>query len=209
MKKAIENLNINNNMQGDIWNDKNLIHTLLENKVVVMPTDTIYGMVGRAQSENTVTRIYEIRKRDEHKPCIILIGDAGELAKFSIILSDEQKKVIQKYWSFDPAGDFQPGPTSIVLDCLDETLAYLHRGTKTLAFRMPAPEGLRELLLKVGPLIAPSANTEKFPSSENISDAKGYFGDLVDLYVDGGPIISKASKVIKLHKDGSIDILRE
>ncbi|HEV7424087.1 MAG TPA: L-threonylcarbamoyladenylate synthase [Candidatus Paceibacterota bacterium] len=196
-------------MQKNIWNNKNLIKVLTEGGVAVMPTDTLYGIVGKAEDKNVVEQIYKIRKRNPKKPFIILIGDMSELEKFSISLSDQQKKEILKYWSFNPTLDFQPDPTSIVLDCPDERFSYLHRGIKTLAFRVPFPQALRDLLLKTGPLIAPSANTEKFPASENIEDAKKYFGDKVDLYVDEGSIRSKASKIIKLHKDGTISILRE
>ena len=184
----------------NIWNNKNLIKVLKENGVVVMPTDTIYGMVGKAQEEFVVNRIYAIRKRNPTKPCIILIGDAEELEKFSIILTEKQKNKIEEYW---------PGPVSVVLDCPDPSLKYLHRGTKTLAFRLPTPQTLRDLILKTGPLVAPSANLETVPPNETIEDAKKYFGDAVDLYVDGGTIKNKASKLIKLHKDGSIDILRK
>ena len=59
----------------NIWNDKNLIKTLSENGVVVMPTDTIYGIVGKALEKSTVERIYKIKGRSPEKPCIVLIGD--------------------------------------------------------------------------------------------------------------------------------------
>ena len=58
-----------------IWSDKNLIKTLKDGGVIVMPTDTIYGMVGRAEDISVVKRIYKIRKRNPDKPCIILISD--------------------------------------------------------------------------------------------------------------------------------------
>jgi len=183
-----------------IWTDTNLIKTLKKNGVVVMPTDTLYGIVGRAQNISVVNRIYAIRKRNPEKPCIILIGNISGLEKFSVALSEEQKNKIKEYW---------PGPVSIILDCPDETLSYLHRGTKTLAFRMPLSEKIRALLTKVGPLIAPSANPEGLSPAEDISKAEEYFGTSVDMYVDGGKIYGKASKVIKLHKDGSVTILRE
>lgn len=186
--------------QENVWNNENLIKILKEGGVVVMPTDTLYGLVGKAENEAVVNRIYKIRKRNPKKPCIILIGDISELKKFSIILSKEQELVLNKNW---------PGPVSVVLDCFDDSLSYLHRGAKTLAFRLPASEELRNLLIKTGPLIAPSANTEELPPAKNISEAKKYFGDSVDLYVDGGSIISKASKIIKLYKDGTVDILRK
>ena len=76
--------------QKNIWSNKNLIKVLQENGVVVMPTDTIYGIVGKAQSEETVNRIYSIRDRNPQKPCIILVGNIDELEKFSIVLSEKQ-----------------------------------------------------------------------------------------------------------------------
>jgi|SRR3989344_6375893 len=190
-------------MQKDFWNNEEIVKIINQGGVVIMPTDTIYGMMGNALSPTLVSRVYAIRKRDTKKPFIILIGNMYELKKFSINISKEQEDKIKEYWFTENR------PTSIVLDCPEEKFEYLHRGTKTLAFRVPEEEGLRELLMKVGPLIAPSANTEKFPASENVQDAKNYFGDQVDLYVDGGQIVSKASRVIRLHKDGTTSILRE
>ena len=187
-------------MQENIWNDENLIKVLQENGVVIMPTDTIYGIVGKALNKDVVERIYKIRERNPDKPCIILIGDINELKKFSIILSEKQKQVLQKHW---------PGPVSIVLDCTNDSLAYLHRDTSTLAFRLPFPQSLQDLLLKVGPLVAPSANPEARRPSENIEEAKKYFGDSIDLYIDGGELKNKASKLIKLNNDNSVVVLRE
>lgn len=184
----------------NIWGDEKLIKILVNDGVVVMPTDTIYGIVGRALNPNTVLRIYGARKRSPEKPCIILIDSVAELAKFSINLSSEQEEILEKKW---------PGPVSIIFDCLEEPFFYLHRGTKTLAFRLPKNTDLQNLIKKTGPLIAPSANPEGEISAEDVSKAKEYFDDLVDLYVDGGKIIGRPSKLIKLHKDGSITILRE
>ncbi|MFA6586013.1 MAG: L-threonylcarbamoyladenylate synthase [Candidatus Paceibacterota bacterium] len=195
-------------MEENLWKDKNLIKVLREDGVVIMPTDTIYGMVGKAQSRNAVERIYKIRQRSPDKPCIILIGDIEELQKFSVVLSEKQKEEIKKYW-FTLSEVEGPRATSIVLDCIDDDFEYLHRGTKTLAFRMPFQKLLRELLLKVGPLIAPSANPEARLPALNIDEAKEYFGNLVDLYIDGGTVLNKHSKLIKLNEDGSISVLRE
>ena len=186
----------------DIWNDKNLIETIQKGGVVVMPTDTIYGICGRAEDKNTVERIYKIRKRNPEKPCIILISEIDELKKFSINITDEQRKILESFWNTKRA-------TSIVLDCLDEKLRYLHRGTNSLAFRIPASKTLQDLLFKTGSLIAPSANTEGYPPSKNILEAQNYFGNEVDLYIDGGEIFGQASKIIRLHNDETFSIIRE
>lgn len=188
---------------GAIWNDQNLIKILKNDGVAVMPTDTIYGIVGRANSVSTVERIYKARKRNPEKPCIILIADIGDLEKFSITLSQLARTVLANTWTLEEE------PTSVVLDCPNEQFVYLHRGTKTLAFRLPAQKELQNLLKQTGPLVAPSANPEGLPPAENIAQAKKYFGDEVDLYIDGGEIKGKASKIIRLHKDGSIEILRK
>ena len=192
---------------GGIWNNKSLIKVLKDGGVVVMPTDTIYGVVGRAKNSDTVERIYKLRKRNPKKPCIILVGSLDELEKFGISLNKEQKKVFKKY---------KPVPTSFILDCSEspfcEKFSYLHRGTKTLAFRLPTQEGLRNLLLETGPLIAPSANIEGEEPSHTITEAKEYFtnkhADLVDLYIDSGEIISIPSKIIRLYNSGSVYIIR-
>ena len=183
----------------NVWNNSNLIQTLKNGGVVVMPTDTIYGLVGLAENESTVNRIYDIRNRDLKKPCIILIGDIEELKKFSINLTEAEKNKLMEFW---------PGPVSVVLDCDNSKLAYLHKSTNTLAFRIPAQEELRALLVKTGPLVAPSANLATRSPSETMDEAREYFGDKVDLYEDGGLIKSKASRVIRLHKDGGVSILR-
>ncbi|TSC77927.1 MAG: tRNA threonylcarbamoyladenosine biosynthesis protein [Parcubacteria group bacterium Gr01-1014_24] len=182
-----------------IWDDENLIKVLEGNGVVVMPTDTLYGIVGKALSEITVERIYKLRKRNLEKPCIILIGDINELKKFDIVLTKAQRNEIGKYRE----------PTSFIVDCADEKFSYLHRGTCTLAFRLPASKSLRNFLIKTGPLVAPSANPEGLSPAHTVFEAQEYFGDQVDLYIDGGEIRGKASKIVKLHKNGSASIIRQ
>ena len=183
------------------WNNVNLIKILKTGGVVVMPTDTIYGIVGSAFNLSAINRIYSARKRAPERPCIILIGDIGDLQKFSISLSEEQENKIVELWK-------EEKPISIILDCPVDSFKELHRGTNTLAFRLPMQENLQNLLKKVGPLIAPSANPEGLSPAKNIEEAKNYFGSSVDLYLDGGEIFGKPSQVIKLNIDGSIDILR-
>lgn len=183
-----------------MWQNDELIEILKQDKVAVMPTDTLYGIVGCALSKETVERIYMLRKRNPEKPCIILVGDISEIHKFNVTISKEQEEAFVH---------LSATPTSIILDCADENFAYLHRGTKTLAFRLPVSHDLRNLLLHTGPLVAPSANLEGMLPAKNVDEALDYFGDGVDLYVDGGEIDSKASRVVRLEPDGTVTVLRE
>lgn len=175
-----------------------IVQLLKSGQVGVMPTDTIYGIVGSALNPETVEEIYTLRKRTPDKPMIILISSLGDLKKFDIKLTGKQKYFLKKTW---------PNPVSVVLPCRGEKFEYLHRGTKSLAFRMPKKEKLIEILKLTGPLVAPSANFEGDKPSETIIQAKKYFGGNV-LYVDGGKMKSKPSTVIQLNNLGKPAILR-
>lgn len=178
---------------------KNIADWLSAGQVGVLPTDTLYGVVGSALKRETVERIYAVRERDLKKPMIILISSIKDLELFSVEISKEQKSKLKEIW---------PGPVSVVLECQAEKFFYLHRGLKSLAFRMPANEQLRSLLRKTGPLVAPSANLAGQPPSETIVQAKKYFEDKVDFYVDGGILKAKPSMLIVLDKNGEERILR-
>lgn len=178
-----------------------LVKSLKTGKIVVLPTDTLYGLVGQALRPKTVARIYTLKKRNPKKPVIILIGDITELKKFKITLSPKQKEVAKKIWSSRRA-------SSIIFDCSFKKFFYLHRGTKTLAFRLPRQKKFRAFLLKTGPLVAPSANPEGLPPAKNIKEAKKYFGEAVDFYLPGKILEGKPSKIIRLKKNGFLSIIR-
>lgn len=170
-----------------------------EGGIGVIPTDTIYGIVGSALNPETVEKIYQLRKRNLDKPFIVLISGLDDLEKFGVQLTQKQKDFLIKYW---------PNPLSVILPVTDEKFKYLHRGTNTLAFRMPKDFELLELLKEVGPLVAPSANIEGEKSAETIDEAQKYFGNEVDFYVDAGKLKSEPSTLISLTDDGLYKVLR-
>lgn len=177
-----------------------LVDILKKGRLAVIPTDTIYGIVGSALNQKTVEKIYKLRKRTLDKPMIILISDIIDLQSFNISLTEKQKKFLQKVW---------PNPVSVILPMHSEKWKYLHRGTNSLAFRMPKRRQLRDLLKQVGPLVAPSANFEGKKVSQTIDEAKKYFGKKVAFYVDGGKLTTEPSTIIQLSSDGLPTILRQ
>ncbi len=177
-----------------------LIKSLKHGAIGVLPTDTIYGIVGSALRKKTVERIYALRKRNRKKPMIVLIGSVADLKKFRVRLPSALRPLFSKYW---------PGRVSIALPCRSKKFEYLHCGTKTIAFRLPAPAWLMRLLKKTGPLVAPSANIEGKPPARTIREAKKYFGGGVDFYVDRGRIDSNPSALLKIAADGTIRVLRK
>lgn len=174
-----------------VLDQKTLVRLLGQGGVGVMATDTLYGLVGSALSPKAVERIYELRQRKRDKPMIILIGSIDDLSLFRVRVDKETGKLLRQFW---------PGKISIILPCRDKKFFYLHRGTKSLAFRLPKKLGLIRLLKKTGPLVAPSANIEGQRPARTIREAKRYFGNKVDFYVQGGKLSSLPSTLIVLKK---------
>lgn len=168
--------------------------------IAVLPTDTVYGIVASALIPKAVERVFELRKRDRDKAVIVLIPDETALEQFSIRIDKRGQHFLRSVW---------PGKVSVVLTTADPiSWIHLHRGTNGIAFRLPADPALKEFLQHTGPLIAPSANIAGEPVATTITTAKEYFGNLVDIYIDGGTRESAPSTLIRWI-DGKIEILRQ
>lgn len=179
--------------------DNLVVEILKKGGIGILPTDTIYGVVGRALEPKAVERIYQLRERNPSKPMIILIGRIKDLKLFEIEIEKKTKKILKKYW---------PGKVSIILPCPNKKFAYLHRGTNSLAFRWPDKPDLVEILKQVGPMVAPSANPEGESPAKTIDEAKKYFGQRVDFYLDEGELTSLSSTLISV-EEGKIAVKRE
>ena len=167
--------------------------------IAIIPTDTLYGIVASAFAKPAVERIYTIKGRDENKPFIVLIASVLDLKKFDIVLSSAQKKILTRLW---------PNATSVILPCPHKKFEYLHRGTRSLAFRLPKNKKIQELLKKTGPLVAPSANPQGMSSAETIDQARTYFGNAIDMYISGGHKKGSPSTIVRFGGDKLV-ILRQ
>lgn len=178
--------------RGNYINYDQAIRILQDGGVGVVPTDTLYGIVCRAKDKEAVLKVYHTRKRNMTKPCIILIENIEDMRLFGVRLTADIQKISKAIW---------PGMVSVIVPCENERWTYLHRGSRTLAFRIPKNEDIRAILHETGPLIAPSANFEGRPSCKTIEEAKKVFKDSVDLYVDGGRLEGRGSTLIAYEKD--------
>ncbi|OGM89422.1 threonylcarbamoyl-AMP synthase [Candidatus Wolfebacteria bacterium RBG_13_41_7] len=179
--------------------NKKIIQTLIGGGIGVLATDTLYGLVGSALSKKAVEKIYKVRRRAPKKPLIILINSLADLDLFNIKLDNAARRKLLRFW---------PGKVSVIFPCSVKKFHYLHRGTKTLAIRLPKKKSLVNLTKKIGPLVAPSANLEGEPPAKTIKEAKKYFGDKIDFYVDSGKVSGRPSTLIKI-ENGKIVVLRK
>jgi|JI10StandDraft_1071094.scaffolds.fasta_scaffold58360_5 L-threonylcarbamoyladenylate synthase len=176
--------------------DPKVIQLLKSGGVGVIPTDTVYGLVCRAADEVAVKQLFTIKKR-EGSPGTIIAASVDQLAGLGL------KK---RYLTADQ--EFWPGAISVIVPCGEE-LHYLHMGLNSLAVRVPGNEELQALLRSTGPLMTTSANHPKEPVATNIEEAKQYFGERVNFYVDGGNMDSRPPSTIIRIVDDAIEIIRE
>lgn len=179
-------------------NESEIAGKLISGGIGVMPTDTIYGLVGRAQDKTVVERIYRIKGRSQEKPLIILISQKEQIYEFEVDLSQKAMNSLDLYW---------PGPNTLILPCANDDWRYLHRGKYSLAFRLPQDEWLRSTIDLAGPLVAPSANPQSKQPADSIVQAYKYFGEEVDFYVDGGDISAEPSQILR-YENGSFEVMQ-
>lgn len=177
----------------------NIAEQIKKGAIAVIPTDTIYGIITSALNQASVEKVYKLRKRNSTKPMIILVESEKQILDLGIELSSKEIELLLSIW---------PNPVSVVIDAPIKKLNYLHRGKKTLAFRIPNNEWLTRFLKTAGPVVAPSANFEGEEPALTIRDARKYFKDSISFYIDDGEKKSKPSTVVRLQND-KLTVLRE
>lgn len=176
--------------------DSNVVHALQHGGVAVLRTDTLYGIVARADDETAVERVYDLKGRDDNKSPIVLIASLDQLY-------DEPEASSRQYLSA-----VWPGKVSVILPS-KEAPKWIRRSNESVAYRMPGDKKLRTLIEITGPLIAPSANPQGKEPAMTIEQAIEYFDEGVDYYIDGGEVFDSApSQLVRIGENGEVERLR-
>ncbi|MBQ6781904.1 MAG: threonylcarbamoyl-AMP synthase [Treponema sp.] len=170
---------------------------LKRGKVIVIPTDTVYGFSaivdGRHYSYHTDQKIRQIKGREDGKPFIQLIASPAHLKKYTRDVVPEE--ILAKW----------PGALTIIVHTFEKD------EVTTTAFRCPDDEWLRKLIAKCGaPIYSTSLNRSGAPVLDNVQDIKREFGNEVDLIVDDGSKRGNVpSTIVAIEKDGSVTLVRQ
>ena len=170
--------------------------------IVALPTETVYGLAARADSDAAVAAIYRAKGRPEFNPLIVHVGDlaaARGLARF-----DARAEAL--------AAAFWPGALTMVVPRRDDAAlaAAVTAGLPTVAIRCPAHPVMRAVLAATGlNLAAPSANRSGGVSPTRAAHVAASLGDRVDLVLDGGACAAGLeSTIVALRDGGSWQVLR-
>jgi len=164
---------------------------LREDKVIICPTDTVYGLIAEATDKKAVEKIFKIKKRAKNKPVPIFIKDISAAKKLAKI-NEKQEAFLKLVW---------PGKITVVLNRKKSRLYGVDK--KTIALRIPNHKLVNKLLKKIKkPLIGTSANISARPASVRIKEVIKQFQNQKqkpDLIIDAGNLKpAKPSKVIDL-----------
>ena len=177
-----------------------IINEIKKGHLVIMPTDTIYGIIADATNEKTIKKVYLAKERSFHKPLLILISNEKMLQELVIEIPSLVQKLIKKYW---------PGPLTILFKKSQKVSSLLTAGSDYVAIRMPRDNRLLEIMNQLNrPLISTSANISSHNPITNPSQIEPRMREKIDYILDEGTVNKEASTLIKV-ENNKIEILRD
>lgn len=174
-------------------------------QLVVIPTDTVYGVGADAFNKEAVQLLLEAKGRGRQSPPPVLIPKMETMDGLAQNIPEEVRKLAKKFW---------PGGLTIVLEAQPSLSWDLGDTNGTVAVRVPAHPVALELLAETGPLAVSSANLTGKPAATTAQTAKDQLGARVEVYLDGGESTEGvASTIIDAtalgRGEGGIRILRD
>lgn len=156
--------------------------------VIVVPTDTVYGLASLPAFPEAAERIYQMKDRPRGVPLQIIIGDHTQLDDLGVLVPPVGRRLVEAFW---------PGALTVVFGVGDERPDWL-AGRTEVGVRLPDRPFLQQLAAKVGPLAVTSSNLHGQPTATSARAATESLTELPDLLVDGGTLTATPSTVVNI-----------
>jgi tRNA threonylcarbamoyl adenosine modification protein (Sua5/YciO/YrdC/YwlC family) len=156
-------------------------------RLVVMPTDTVYGIAADAFNSAAVSALLSAKGRGRDMPVGVLVGSWHTIEGLVYTMPDGARDLIRAFW---------PGALSLVVSQAPSLQWDLGDARGTVMLRMPLHPVAIELLREVGPLAVSSANISGRPAAVDANEARSQLGDLVDVYLEAGTADQGAASTI-------------
>ncbi|MEY8039445.1 L-threonylcarbamoyladenylate synthase [Saccharopolyspora cebuensis] len=175
-------------------------NTVRAGGLVVLPTDTVYGIGADAFDSNAVAALLAAKGRGRDMPVPVLVGSWSTLEGLVMSVPRSARALIEAFW---------PGGLSIVLPQAPSLSWDLGNTRGTVNLRMPLHPVALELLREVGPMAVSSANRSGLPAAATAGEAEEQLGDSVSIYLDAGPSGEPVASTIVDLTQGQPRVLRE
>jgi L-threonylcarbamoyladenylate synthase len=156
-------------------------------QLVVLPTDTVYGLGADAFNPAAVTALLAAKGRGRNMPPPVLVGSVRAAAALAESLGAFGQDLIDEFW---------PGPLTLVFRSSPTLLWDLGDTMGTVAVRMPLHPVALDLLRRTGPMAVSSANRHSLPAATTAEEAQTQLGDAISVYLDGGPCADNVPSTI-------------
>ncbi len=169
--------------------------------IVAFPTETHYGLGAAYHAVAALKKLFTLKRRPEEKPIPLIAGNEKALGLVTRQLDDMTVSIIKRFW---------PGPLTLLLPAKGGLPRLLTSGTGTVAVRMPGRSFALELARALEfPVTATSANISGSPPADDADGVTGYFGEGLDLLIDGGRTPGGAPSTIVRLSDETIILVRK
>jgi L-threonylcarbamoyladenylate synthase len=201
LKKKTENLMGKQNYSGLVGTSIGLAVThLRQGGIVAFPTETYYGLAVDPDCVSAVTKLFEIKKRQKHKPLLLLIEKTEMLDTIVEEVPAVYLPLVKKYW---------PGPLTLIFKAKTNLSQQITGSTGTVGVRISPHPVAQELVRRMGkPLTATSANISGLAPARTAQEVVEKLGDSVDYIVDGGQTEAGLCSTVVGVKSGKLTLLR-
>ncbi len=154
------------------------VDALRQGELVVLPTDTVYGVAADAFNPAATAKVFEAKRRSRRFPLPVLVRSPKQLLGLMTSIPEQVERLMAAYW---------PGALTILVPAEPSLTWDLGENEGSVAVRMPFDDVTLDIIRAVGPLAVTSANLSGQPPSTDVEAARRHLEDRVAVYVDGGP----------------------
>lgn len=172
--------------------------------IIAYPTETFYGLGAKFDMEDSLKKLYDIKQRPEEKAMPLIIGNKELLTVITASMNKTAVSLMDRFW---------PGPLTLIFLAKENLSEYITAGTHKVAVRIPGESFALYLAITASfPITATSANLSGTSPAQDAETVIRYFGDKIDLIIDGGTtsgglpstIVDVTGDEIKMLREGMI-----
>jgi L-threonylcarbamoyladenylate synthase len=165
-----------------------IVECLENGGVVLLPTDTVYGLAVSPEFDGAIDRLFALKRRPRNVNLPIMVASEAELEKLGFEISESARRLLRS--------PLIPGSLTLAMGFSSDYRPAWLAGRDEAAVRIPNDERLLAVLSRTGPLLVTSANAHSAETPDNVADILAQLDGEPDLYVDGGILKTTASTLV-------------
>jgi L-threonylcarbamoyladenylate synthase len=170
-----------------------IVECLGNGGVVLLPTDTVYGLAVSPKFDEAIDRLFALKRRPRNVNLPIMVASDEELEPLGFEVSESARRLLRS--------PLIPGSLTLAMGFSSEYRPDWLAGREEAAVRIPNDERLLSVLRKTGPLLVTSANAHSAETPDNVADILAQLDGAPDLWVDGGTLRTTASTLVNCRVD--------